>query len=110
MAFVVNRLATRLSRITNTHFTVGTGSSQPFGIVTRAASGRSAPPADNDVIYDDLVDLEHSVDPAYRRNAAYMMNDASVKTIRRIRTRRAVHLRARLRRLAPWLTVALRTP
>ena len=82
VAFVVNRLATRLGRITNTHFTVGTGSSQPFGIVTRAASGKVGTTGQTTtVIYDDLVDLEHSVDPAYRRNAAYMMNDASVKVI-----------------------------
>lgn len=86
VAFVVNRLATRLGRITNTHFTVGTGSSQPFGIVTRAASGKVGTTGQTTtVIYDDLVDLEHSVDPAYRRNAAYMMNDASVKAIRKIK-------------------------
>jgi len=86
VAFVVNRLATRLGRITNTHFTVGTGSSQPFGIVTRAASGKVGTTGQTTtVIYDDLVDLEHSVDPAYRRNAAYMMNDASVKVIRKIK-------------------------
>lgn len=86
VAFVVNRLAMRLGRITNTHFTVGTGSSQPFGIVTRAASGKVGTTGQTTtVIYDDLVDLEHSVDPAYRRNAAYMMNDASVKVIRKIK-------------------------
>ena len=86
VAFVVNRLATRLGRITNTHFTVGTGSSQPFGIVTRAASGKVGTTGQTTtLIYDDLVDLEHSVDPAYRRNAAYMMNDASVKVIRKIK-------------------------
>lgn len=86
VAFVVNRLATRLGRITNTHFTVGTGSSQPFGIVTRASSGKVGTTGQTTtVIYDDLVDLEHSVDPAYRRNAAFMMNDASVKVIRKIK-------------------------
>jgi HK97 family phage major capsid protein len=86
VAFVVNRLATRLGRITNTHFTVGTGSSQPFGIVTRAASGKVGTTGQTTtVIYDDLVDLEHSVDPAYRGRAQYMMNDASVKVIRKIK-------------------------
>lgn len=86
VAFVVNRLATRLGRITNTHFTVGTGSSQPFGIVTRAASGKVGTTGQTTtVIYDDLVDLEHSVDPAYRGRAQYMMNDASVKVLRKIK-------------------------
>ena len=86
VAFVVNRLATRLGRITNTHFTVGTGSSQPFGIVARAASGKVGTTGQTTtVIYDDLVDLEHSVDPAYRGRAQYMMNDASVKVLRKIK-------------------------
>ena len=86
VAFVVNRLATRLGRITNTHFTVGTGSSQPFGIVARATSGKVGTTGQTTtVIYDDLVDLEHSVDPAYRGRAQYMMNDASVKVLRKIK-------------------------
>lgn len=86
VAFVVNRLATRLGRITNTHFTVGTGSSQPFGIVTRASSGKVGTTGQTTtVIYDDIVDLQHSIDPAYRKNGKFMMNDASVKVLRKIK-------------------------
>lgn len=86
--FVVNRLATRLGRINNTHFTVGTGTGQPFGIVTRATSGKVGTTGQTlTVIYDDLVDLEHSVDPAYRARpgVGYMMNDQSVRNIRKIK-------------------------
>jgi HK97 family phage major capsid protein len=88
VSFVVNRLATRLARINNTHFTVGTGSSQPFGIVARATSGKVGTPGQTlTVIYDDLVDLEHSVDPAYRNSpgVGWMMNDLSVRNIRKIK-------------------------
>lgn len=86
VAFVVNRLATRLGRITNTHFTVGTGSSQPFGIVARASSGKVGTTGQTTtVIYDDIVDLQHSIDPAYRKNGKFMMNDASVKVLRKIK-------------------------
>ena len=85
VAFVVNR-GHPPRRITNTHFTVRHWLQPPFGIVTRAASGKVGTTGQTTtVIYDDLVDLEHSVDPAYRRNAAYMMNDASVKVIRKIK-------------------------
>ena len=86
VAFVVNRLATRLGRITNTHFTVGTGSGQPFGIVARASSGKVGTTGQTTtVIYDDIVDLQHSIDPAYRKNGKFMMNDASVKVLRKIK-------------------------
>jgi HK97 family phage major capsid protein len=88
VSFVVDRLATRLGRINNTHFTVGTGTAQPFGIVTRATSGKVGTTGQTlTVIYDDLVDLEHSVDTAYRARpgVGYMMNDLSVRNIRKIK-------------------------
>lgn len=86
VAFVVNRLAQRLGRITNTHYTVGTGSSQPFGLMARASAGKTgASGQTTTVIYDDLVDLVHSVNRAYRGNARFVMADSSVKVIRKIK-------------------------
>jgi HK97 family phage major capsid protein len=87
-ALVVDLLAERLGRVQNTYFTTGTGSSQPKGIVTAAASGKTGTTGQTStVIYDDLVDLIHSIDPAYRQGGklSWMMNDASVKVIRKIK-------------------------
>lgn len=87
-AYIQSLLATRLGRITNSHFTTGTGTGQPRGIVVGAAAGKVGTSGQTtNVIYDDLVDLEHSVDPAYRGNpgVGYMMNDASLKVIRKIK-------------------------
>jgi HK97 family phage major capsid protein len=89
-AFVRARLATRLGRITNKHFTIGTGSSQPNGVVTAATVGVTAANSSSQVTavtYDSLVDLQHSVDPAYREggNCRFMFNDATLKGIRKIK-------------------------
>lgn len=87
-AYVQGLLAMRLGRITNTHYTVGTGSSQPRGIVTGAAAGKVGATGETLVVsYDDLVDLEHSIDPAYRGQpgVGYMMHDSSVKVLRKIK-------------------------
>lgn len=87
-AFIRNRLVTRLGRITNTKFTVGTGTGEPNGIVTAASSGKVGTTGQTlTVIFDDLVDLIHSVDPAYRAlgNCKFMMNDASLKVIRKLK-------------------------
>lgn len=85
----INRLlAKRLGRITSTHFTTGTGTSQPRGIVTAAAAGKAGATGQTlTVTYDDLVDLEHSVDPIYRASprVGYMMHDSTLKTIRKIK-------------------------
>ena len=60
-------LQVRLGRITAKHFTTGTGTSQPRGVVTAAGSGKVGTTGQTaTVTYDDLVDLEHSVDPVYR--------------------------------------------
>ena len=85
-AFVRDRIAMRLGRITNKHFTIGTGSSQPNGLVTASTAGKagavSATPA---ITYDDLVDLQCSVDPAYRLSARWMFADATLKLIRKLK-------------------------
>lgn len=89
-AFVNNRLVTRLARITNTHFTIGTGTGQPTGVVVAATNGVTAANATSQVtaiLYDSIINLIHSVDPAYRAmgNCRFMMNDASVKIVRQIK-------------------------
>ncbi|MDM8356666.1 phage major capsid protein [Pandoraea communis] len=87
-AYIQSLLAMRLGRIQNTHFTVGSGTGQPRGLITAASSGKVGATGQTlTVIYDDLVDLEHSVDPAYRSQpgVGYMMHDSSVKVIRKIK-------------------------
>jgi HK97 family phage major capsid protein len=87
VAFVVNRLATRLARITNTHYTTGDGSSKPYGVMARAATGKTGTTGQTlTVIYDDLVDLIHSVNRAYRANGVrFMLADTSVAIIRKLK-------------------------
>lgn len=86
-AFVARRIGDRLGRVTNTYFTTGTGTSQPKGVVTAAASGKTGTTGQTlTVIVDDLIDLVHSVDPAYRAGPCrFMMNDASLKVVRKLK-------------------------
>lgn len=87
-ALVRTRLATRLARITNAHFTTGTGTGQPQGVVPAVSVGKTGLTGQTtSVIFDDLVDLQHSVDPAYRElgNESFMMNDQTLRQIRKIR-------------------------
>lgn len=81
-------LAERLYRITNTHYTTGDNSSKPQGAVPGATLGKTgASGQTTSIIYDDLVDLIHSVDPAYRKNPStqFMFNDSSLKVIRKLK-------------------------
>ena len=84
-AFVRARIAQRLGRITNTHFTTGDGSSKPTGIIAAASVGKTgASGQTTTVIYADLVDLEHSVDPAYRVNCKWMFHDTTLKALKKL--------------------------
>lgn len=86
--FIRTRLVTRLGRVTNTYFTTGTGISQPNGIVTAASAGKIGTTGQTTtVIFDDLIDLIHSVDPAYRAlgRCKFMLNDASLKIIHKLK-------------------------
>lgn len=77
-------LGERLGRIANTHFTTGTGSSQPQGVVTGASTGVTAAGA-TAIAYDDFVNLYHSLDPAYRANAHYMFNDSTLAAAKKLK-------------------------
>ena len=86
-AFIRNRLVERIGRITNQYFTTGTGTAQPRGVVTGASAGKTGTTGQTTtVIFDDLVDLVHAVDPAYRRDGCrFMMNDASLAIVRKLK-------------------------
>ena len=78
--FVVNfegwlgeTLGTRIARIFNTHQTVGAGTTLPLGIVPSSALGHTALSA-TAITAGDLLDLMHSVDPAYAQNGTWQMN------------------------------------
>ena len=86
VGLVTGRLGQRLGRITNTHFTVGTGTGQPFGVIARASTGKTGTTGQTvTVIYDDLYDLKHSVNRAYRANGKWMMNDLSVAIVSKLK-------------------------
>lgn len=78
-------LAERMGRILNTHFTTGDNSSKPQGVVTAAGSGKVGLTGQTtSVIYADLVDLLHSVDPAYREGSVFMFSDSTLKAIKKL--------------------------
>lgn len=84
-AYLARMLGTRVARITNTHFTTGTGSGQPSGVVTGAALGKAGASGQvATVTYADIVDLQHSVDPAYRTDAEWMFADSTLKALKKL--------------------------
>ncbi len=80
-AFLSGKLGERLARRRNRDMTVGDGSSKPWGAVTMSTAGVTA--AATDLSPDNLIELHHSVDPAYRSAARFMMNDNTLLRIKK---------------------------
>lgn len=84
--FLRRTFATRLGRITNTHYTTGTGVNQPQGIATESTSGVTAA-AQAAITFDELTDLEHSVDPSYRAmpGTRWMFHDNTLRELKQLK-------------------------
>jgi HK97 family phage major capsid protein len=77
-------LGQRCGRLANRLFTMGTGASQPMGVVNAAPVGATAG-SSTAIAADDVWSLYFSIDPAYRRNACFMASDAIYKVLRTLK-------------------------
>lgn len=73
-----------LAATENSIFAVGTGSSQPQGIVAGSVVGATAA-ATNAFTLDEVIDLTHSVAVQYRANCHIFAHDTVLKYIRKFR-------------------------
>ena len=82
-SFLAESMGERIARASNAALTTGTGSSQPQGIVTGSALGKTAAGA-SAITESDLLDLIYSIDPSYRNKPSFglMMHDNVASAIR----------------------------
>lgn len=79
-------LGERLGRIANRELTIGDGTGDPHGVVTASTLGKTAA-AVAAITADELIDLIHSVDPAYRSSpkVRFMFNDTTLAAVRKLK-------------------------
>lgn len=79
------KLGERIGRRTARAWTVGTGVNEPAGIVEGVPVGKTGGDGQTtSITYEDLIDVEHSVDPAYRTRGRYVLHDQLLKVIRKL--------------------------
>lgn len=85
-AELASMLGERIGRRQNNKYTLGSGVSTYQGCVVAASLGKTAA-AVAAITMDELIDLQHSVDPGYRNNpkSAFMMNDDTIRAIRKLK-------------------------
>ncbi len=83
-AFLARKLGERIARILADHLAVGVGTTQPEGLTVGLTLTQETATV-GEIKYDDLVELEHKIDPAYRARARYVLHDSVVKAARKMK-------------------------
>lgn len=87
-SYINEQIGMRIGRTSEDAFINGSGTSMPHGILADTTAGKVGGSGQTSIItLEDLIDLEHSVDPAYRRSAqcGFMMNDSTIKVVKKLK-------------------------
>lgn len=82
-SYITQEFARRIGTKEEEAFLVGDGSHKPLGVFQGAEVGVTA--AKTAITFDDMMDLYHSLRTPYRRNASWILNDSTVKAIRKLK-------------------------
>lgn len=94
LAFLATQTGNALGFKVNNDLTVGSGSSQPNGIVTAAASAVTGTASGPTFTADNLIDLAYSLDGAARRlpGVGWMMNTSSLGVVRKLKDNNGAYI------------------
>ena len=86
-SFLPRKLGERIGRIQNQHFTTGTGTAQPLGLITGGTAVAAAVGNVTSFSYDSLVDAPARLDPAYLSspNLAWMGSQSTLAAFRKLK-------------------------
>jgi len=95
--YLADRFGVRIARALNPKLTTGSGTTEPFGVVTQATLGAAAVGSSSNtggsetggtsIGTDDFAALEGSVDVAYRRNARWMLHPDTLTALRKVKNK-----------------------
>lgn len=82
--YLTKRLAKNFGKAEDEAFLNGTGSNMPTGILN-ATGGAAVGHNTGSISYDDVISLYFSVDPDYRKNGIWLMNDETALVLRTLK-------------------------
>ena len=94
LAFLATQTGNALGFKVNNDLTVGSGSSQPNGIVTAASSAVTGTASGPTFTADNLIDLAYSLDGSARRlpGVGWMMNTQSLGVVRKLKDNNGAYI------------------
>lgn len=84
--YLARRAAEGIANGSGAHFVTGTGTGQPEGVQTNSTVGKAGPTGQSTTVTaDDLIDLLHSLASGYRNNGSWLMHDATLAKVRKLK-------------------------
>lgn len=84
-SYLMNEFGNALANAEEDAFLNGTGNGQPVGIFAAKGGAPVEKTLTADITGDDLVDLVYCLKRPYRKNAAFLLNDATIAAIRKLK-------------------------
>jgi len=86
-SYIASEFGRRIGTKEEESFFIGDGSGKPTGILANTGGGELGIQTSSatNITLDDVMDLFYSLKSPYRKKAAFIMNDATVKAIRKLK-------------------------
>ena len=93
-AFIIHEFQRRAGAAEEEAILSGDGSHKPIGLLhdTLGAQVGVTAASATAITADELIDLQHSLKSGYRRKAAFIMNDATIKAVRKLKDNQGQYL------------------
>jgi len=82
-AYIASEFSRRIGTKEEEAFLIGDGISKPTGLFNTAENGVTT--AGANITFDDVMDLYHSLRSPYRKKAVWLLNDTTVKALRKLK-------------------------
>ena len=85
-SYIAKEFARRIGAAEEEAFFTGNGTGRPTGILNATGGAEiGVTSAGASISFDDVIDLYYSLRSPYRRNAVFMMNDSTVRALRKLK-------------------------
>ena len=85
--YISSEFSRRIGAAEEEAFITGDGSGKPTGLLhTTLGAGTGVTTAGNAITADEIIDLVHSIKSVYRKKSVFLLNDSTIKAIRKLKS------------------------
>ncbi len=84
-SYIAKEFARRIGAAEEEAFFTGDGSGKPTGILSDSGAELGVTTTGANITFDEVIDLFYSLRAPYRRNAVFIMNDSTVRALRKLK-------------------------